>query len=264
LIIFGFSRRCLFLYTLCLLCLTTVCMPHAVHGEVSRGKVPILLYHRFGPVAADSMTTTTSVLQSHIEYLLSNGYRVIPLRQLVNFYLHKGPAPAPKSVVITVDDGHKTVYTEMFPFVRKYRIPVTLFIYPSAISNASYAMTWEQLRELQNTGLFDIQGHTYWHPNFHHEKKKLSQAEYEKTVDMQLSKSKAKIEHELGTSIDMLAWPFGIFDDYLLSKAAQAGYVATFTIESHGAGTSDTAMKLPRFLLNDKNRGRAFEWILTN
>ncbi len=227
-------------------------------------KVPILLYHRFGPVAADGMTTTTQVFQSHLEYLKAKGYSVIPLRQLVNYYLHKGPPPPPKSVVITVDDGHKTVYTEMFPLVKKYRIPVTLLIYPSAISNASYAMTWEQLKELQKTGLFDMQGHTYWHPNFKTERKRLSPAEYEKAVDMQLNKSKTKLERELGTKIDILAWPFGIYDDFLISKASQAGYIATLTLEAHAACSSDNAMKLPRYLLTNANRGRAFEWILTN
>ncbi|HMK56113.1 MAG TPA: polysaccharide deacetylase family protein [Dissulfurispiraceae bacterium] len=259
-----FSRTYRFLLAFCLLWLTAIDIPYAAGTEAPGVKVPILLYHRFGPVAADSMTTTTSVFRAHIEYLMSNGYTVIPLRQLVNYYLHKGPAPAAKSVVITVDDGHKTVYTDMLPIVKKYRIPVTLFIYPSAISNASYAMTWDQLRELQKTGLFDMQGHTYWHPNFKHERRKSSPSEYEKTVDMQLNKSKTRLERELGTRIDMLAWPFGIFDDYLLARASQAGYIATFTLEAHGASSSDIAMKLPRYLLNDKNRGRAFEWILTN
>ncbi len=236
----------------------------ADHKESSSMKIPILLYHRFGPVAADGMTTTTPVFQSHLEYLRANGYKVIPLRQLVDYYLHKGPQPPPKSVVITVDDGHKTVYTDMLPLIRKYRIPVTLFIYPSAISNASYAMTWDQLRELQKTGLFDMQGHTYWHPNFKQERKKSSPSDYEKVVDMQLNKSKSKLEKELGTKIDMIAWPFGIQDDFLISKAHQAGYIATFTLEAHGAGSSDNVMKLPRYLLTNANKGRAFEWILTN
>ena len=93
-------------------------------------------------------------------------------------------------------------------------------------------MTWDQLRELKKTGLFDIQSHTYWHPNFKKDRKKMSPAEFEKSVTMQLGKSKAKIVKELGGNVEMLAWPFGIYDDYLLKKAAEAGYVSTFTIES--------------------------------
>jgi len=225
--------------------------------------VPILLYHRFGATVADSMTVTTPVFESHLDYLRQNGYTVIPLRQLVNYYLGKGPVPPRKSVVIVVDDGHKTVYTDMLPLVKKHRIPVTLFLYPSAISNASYAMTWDQIRELRKTGLFDLQGHTYWHPNFKKEQKKLPTADYQKFVDMQLRKSKDRLDRELGISVDMLAWPFGIYDDWLTEKAAEAGYTAAFTIERRHADGSDKAMRLPRYLLNNADKGKVFERIIS-
>lgn len=224
--------------------------------------VPILLYHRFGASAVDSMTVTTRVFESHLEYLSRNGYTVIPLRQLVNYYLRKGPPPPQKSVVIVADDGHKTVYTDMLPLVRKYRIPVTLFIYPSAISNASYAMTWDQLREIKKTGLFDMQGHTYWHPNFKKDQKKLGPLEYERFTDMQLIKSKDRLEKELGVKVDMLAWPFGICDDLLIAKAAKTGYIAAFTMERRHSDSSENIMKLPRYLLNSSHKGKVFENIL--
>jgi len=112
--------------------------------------VPILCYHRFGPTMADSMTVTDRVFASHLEWLKENGYTVIPLRTLVRALRGEGPAPPPKSVVITADDAHRSVYSDMLPLVRQYRIPVTLFVYPSAISNARYAMTWEELQELQD------------------------------------------------------------------------------------------------------------------
>lgn len=225
-------------------------------------RVPILLYHRFGPTVADWMTITTPVFESHLKYLKDNGYRVIPLRRLVDSYLGKAPAPPPKSVVITADDGHKSVYSHMLPLVRKYNVPVTLFIYPSAISNAKYAMTWEQLRELKKTGLFDIQSHTYWHPNFAKERKRLKPAEYAKFVDMQMGKSKARLEKELGGRVDMLSWPFGgMPEPFLAERTAAAGYVAAFTIVRRSALPSDEHMRLPRFLLVESNRGKSFEEI---
>jgi peptidoglycan/xylan/chitin deacetylase (PgdA/CDA1 family) len=226
------------------------------------GGTPILLYHRFGPEVSDSMTVTTPVFESHLKYLKDNGYTVIPLRQLVDYFLGKGLMPPHRSVVIVVDDGHKSVYTEMLPLVKKYRIPVTLFFYPSAISNASYAMTWEQIKELKKTGLFDFQSHTYWHPNFKKDKKKLSPTEYEKFVDMQLKKSKERLERELGNKVDMLAWPFGIHDEYLAAKAVHAGYIAAFTIERRPASTSDAIMALPRYLMTNADKGKAFENIV--
>ena len=225
-------------------------------------KVPILLYHRFGPVVADSMTVTTPVFESHLKYLREHGYTVIPLRQLVNYYLGHGRPIPDKSVVITADDGHKTVYTDMFPLIRKYHIPVTLFIYPSAISNASYAMTWDQLKEMKKSGLVDIGSHTYWHPNFKKDRQKLSPSAYGKSVDMQLKKSKEKLEKELGSVVDMLAWPFGIYDEDLKKEAVADGYIAAFTMVRRHAGTSDDIMTLPRYLMTDREKGGVFMRLL--
>lgn len=224
--------------------------------------VPILLYHRFGATVADGMTTTTPVFAAQMKYLHDNGYKVIPLRQLVGYYRGKAPAPAPKSVVIVEDDAHKSVYSDMLPIIKKYRYPVTVFAYPSAISNAKYAMTWDQMRDLTKTGLFEVQSHTYWHPNFKKDRRKLSPAAFEAFVMTQLNKSRSRLEKELGTKVDMLAWPFGIYDDYLLSKATAAGYSATFTIERRHATPSDSVMKLPRYLLVNADSGKAFVQLL--
>ncbi|OGP76183.1 MAG: polysaccharide deacetylase [Deltaproteobacteria bacterium RBG_16_49_23] len=246
---------------------TTLLFTFFPAGFLSAGgspHVPILLYHRFGPAATDSMTVTTHTFEAHLKYLMTNGYRVIPVRELIDYYLGKRPPPHPKSVVITVDDGHKSVHTDMFPLIKKYHIPVTMFIYPSAISNASYAMTWGQLREMKETGLFDFQSHTFWHPNFKKEKTKLKPAEYESFVGMQLKKSKEKLEAELKDRVDMLAWPFGIYDDDLIHKAGKAGYMATFTMERNPATSSHNVRALPRYLMTNGETGKAFVIILSD
>jgi len=224
--------------------------------------VPILLYHRFGPTVADGMTITTPVFESHLIYLKEHGYTVIPLRRLIEWLRKKAPAPPPGSVVIVEDDAHRTVYSDMLPLAKKYRVPVTVFVYPSAISNATYAMTWDQLRELKKSGLFDIQSHSYWHPNFKREQRKLKPGDYAKLVDSQLRKSREKLEKELGGPVEMLAWPFGIHDDYLQNRAAAAGYSSCLTIERRHVGPDDSTMKLPRYLLVNADRGEAFARIL--
>lgn len=224
--------------------------------------VPILTYHRVGKVAADAMTVKTSVFSSHLAYLRAHGYTVIPLRRLVDYLAGDAPPPPGRSVVITVDDGHKSVFTDMFPLIRRERIPVTLFIYPTAISNAKYAMTWPQLSEMRDSGLVDIQSHTYWHPNFRQEKKRLSGNAYEKFVRMQLAKSKEVLEQKLGGRVDMLAWPFGIYDNELINDARQTGYVAAFSIERRHAGRSDDLMALPRYLVTNNVQGASFGKLL--
>jgi len=239
----------------------TLLLPLSAYAAESF-RVPILLYHRLGATVVDGMTITTPVFEAQMKYLHDNGYKVIPLRQLVDYYRGKAPAPGPKSVVIVEDDAHKSVYSDMLPIIKKYRYPVTIFAYPSAISNAKYAMTWDQMRELKKTGLFDVQSHTYWHPNFKKERRKLSQTALDAFVTTQLQKSKVRLEAQLGSKVDMLAWPFGIYDDYLIRKATEAGYVATFSIERRHATASDSVFKLPRYLLVNGDSGKAFVQLL--
>jgi len=235
-----------------LLPLSAVCAGGELKGPNGKPRaegVPILLYHRFGAEVADSMTVTTSYFESQLKYIKDQGYNVIPLRQLVDYLLGKMPSIPSRSLVITADDGHKSVYTDMFPLLKKYHAPATLFLYPSALSNAPYAMTWEQLKDMKATGLLDLQSHTFWHPNFKKEKRKLGTEEYENLVTSQLKKAKVKLEKEFNARVDMLAWPFGIYDEGLIRKATAAGYVAAFTMERHDAAFSDNLMALPRYLI---------------
>lgn len=214
--------------------------------------VAVLCFHRFGPAVADSMTVRTSGFEAQIVWLQQNGYHIIPLRSLVDFLRGTGPAPPSRSVVITVDDGHRTVFSELFPLVEKYDFPVTLFIYPSAISNASYALTWEQLRTMRANKDVDVQSHTYWHPNFNHERRRLSPRDFTTFTDLQLRRSKARLEQEVGGQIDLLAWPFGLIGADLETQAAEAGYVAGFSIVRRRVRKGDDLLALPRFLITDQ------------
>src|SRR5919198_1425695 len=123
--------------------------------------VSILVYHRVMPVVTNEMTVRLSTLRWQLDYLQEHHYPIVSLRSVVSYLQGTAPPPPPSSVVITIDDGHRSVYTDMLPLLRRLGAPVTLFIYPSAISNASYALTWQQLAELQHTGLFTIESHTY-------------------------------------------------------------------------------------------------------
>jgi hypothetical protein len=66
----------------------------------------------------------------------------------------------------------------------------------------------------------------------------------------------------LGCRVDLLAWPFGIYDDELIQMAAHSGYVAAFTIERRAVREWDPIMALPRFLIEGSMDRRAFEHML--
>jgi peptidoglycan/xylan/chitin deacetylase (PgdA/CDA1 family) len=224
--------------------------------------VPILVYHNLNPTIPGAMSITPDKLAAQLKWIKDNGYTVIPLNDLVAYLQGKNITIPAKSVVITADDGWESIYKYMYPLVRQYHIPVTLFIYPATISEGAHAMTWAQLKELQQTGLFDIQGHTYWHPNFKQEKRHLSESEYQKFVHNQLYTSKEILDKKLGTHVTLLAWPFGIYNDYLEQAAANAGYVMAFSIDDRRARRSDKAMAQPRYMIIDSENMKTFERII--
>lgn len=241
-----------------LMCLLAMLLPLVVHAR----QFPVLVYHRFAPQALDSMTVRTAAFEAQLDQIEAGGYRVIPLRQVVDYLAGRAPEPPPRSLAISADDGHASVYRVMYPIVQRRHLPVTLFIYPSAISNASYAMTWAQLAELRDSGLFDIQSHTYWHPNFLRERRQLSAEAYAHLVDDQLTRSRALLRQRLGRQVDLLAWPFGLWDAELETHAAAAGYVAAFTLEHRPTRRGDDPLALPRYLITDAVDAKAFAAIL--
>lgn len=224
--------------------------------------VPILVYHNFDPIKSGSMTVTPNRFEMQLNWMLKKGYTVIPLQTLVNYLLGKISAIPAKSVVITIDDGRKSVDTYLLPIVQKYKIPVTLFIFPQVISHASYALTWDDLKSLQKTGLFDIQDHTYWHPNFKQEKKRLSKTAYIKLVHTQLVTSKKVLEEKLNSKITLLAWPFGIYDADLERDAKNAGYLMAFSIKARPANRQEASMAMPRYMIIADQSMKMFEMIV--
>ena len=132
----------------------------------------------------------------------------------------------------------------------------------SAISNASYAMTWQQLDALRETGLFDIQSHTYWHPNFRTEKRRLPATAYQTFATMQLVRPMTVIERKIGIRPDLIAWPFGIHDDELIGIAREAGYIAGFTLDHRLVTPREHLMALPRFLVTGSPTLRTFASML--
>lgn len=224
--------------------------------------VPVLTYHVLNPVTPSSMTITPERFETQVKWLKDNGYTVIPLKLLVSYLQGKNVTLPAKPVVITADDGWKCDYTYLYPIARKYNIPVTLFIYPGTISEGKNSLSWGQVKELMNSGLFDIQGHTYTHPNFKQAKKHMSAGAYENLVHKELFDSKKVLENKLGIKVDFLAWPFGIYDSYLEQQAARAGYTMAFTIDFRHAAKIYRPTAMPRYMIVDSQNMGVFSSIV--
>lgn len=237
---------------LCVAWLMAGCPRASADSAQVHRHVVVLVYHRFGATVDSAMTVRMQTFEAQLRTIQATGYRIVALADVVDWQAGNDVALPERAVAITVDDGHRSVYETLWPAVRGRRIPVTLFIYPSAISNASYAMTWAQLRELVAGGQFDVQSHTYWHPDFRVEQQHRGAEDFSRFVHDQLRRSRTRLETETARPVHLLAWPFGIHGPVLERIAQEEGYIAGFTLEAQPVRRTQRAMALPRYLMTDR------------
>jgi peptidoglycan/xylan/chitin deacetylase (PgdA/CDA1 family) len=243
------------LFPLALAFVVSVC--RITHAE--QRPIPILTYHRFDPgIAKASTFVTTPVFEAQMAWLVAHHYRVVPLRDVVAALAGGGPPIEGPAVAITADDGFRTVYTQMFPVIRRERMPMTLFINPPMISGGGAYMTWAMIEEMRASGLVDVQAHTQTHPNFNTERARLEPEAYQAFITRQIAGSREAIRAKLGLQAAYLAWPYGIHDAQLEAAARQAGFDAAFALGSRAAGEGGDPFAIPRYQVYNGDVGARF------
>ncbi|MGD0639370.1 MAG: polysaccharide deacetylase family protein [Roseiarcus sp.] len=232
-----------------------------ISAQAAEPGAPILLYHRFSPGVPGSTTVTTPAFEEQLSWLAEHHYTVARLASVVAA-LRSGAPLDPQTVAITVDDGRRSQYTEMFPIVLRYKVPVTLFVYTDAVSYEPDALTWDEIEEMLKSGLVDVQSHTCSHPDFDRERARRSALDYEAFVAEELALSKKTLEERLKRPVEFLAWPYGIVDRDLERAAAAAGYSAAFAVEDRPARADGDLFAVPRITISDADRGERFERLL--
>lgn len=92
-------------------------LPIIFREVIQRNRVTIIYFHDID----------LSVAEKSFKYL-SQKYNIISLNDFINFYENKGTIKIPKkALIITFDDGHIGNY-EIFPLIKKYQLPVTIFL----------------------------------------------------------------------------------------------------------------------------------------
>lgn len=170
----------------------------------NRNYIPVLMYHHFQENISkkqESAAVHPDLFEKQLLTLIQHGYTPINFKDL-NLYLQgKGGLPL-KPLIITADDGYLNNYQKAFPILKKHQIPATFFITTRYIGvQTSFAhFTWEQAREMENSGLIDIQSHTHGHELLN----RIPDDEVRHQVDV----SFALIEEKLGKrDVKVLAYP---------------------------------------------------------
>lgn len=186
--------------------------------------VPVLCYHKFSPrVSTNKIDVSAETFDRQMAYLKSNGYTVITIQQLYDFIGYRQRLPQ-KSVLITIDDGWKTVKTIAYPILKKYGFSAVLFIYTELMKNkpSSVALSWDDVNEMAESGVIEIESHTVSHSD-------LTKIGDEKLV-RELRESQRIIKAKIGRSPQFLAYPYGNFNDKVVDVMKELGYKAGFTV----------------------------------
>jgi len=91
--------------------------------------IKILAYHDIADKSFLYYDVPPQVFLDHVKYLIDHGYNIVSLRDAIELLSVNNNNPIPKdTVVITFDDVYKSFYSTVFPVVKKFGIPVAIFI----------------------------------------------------------------------------------------------------------------------------------------
>ncbi len=206
--------------------------------------VPILMYHYIrdynNPKDKDGMTLSVSPVHfdEQMGYLSSHGYTPITLDTLAAIYTDHAPSPS-KPVVITFDDGYSDFHLNAYSILKKYNFHAVSFI-PTGLMNGGQFMTWDQIKEIQKSGLVTFEAHSVHHVD-------LTKLNKEKLLD-ELKQGKSKLEEMTGYPVNFIAYPAGRTNGIVQRYVTQTGYIG-------GIGTwfgkaNGITLNMPRIRVN--------------
>lgn len=212
----------------------------------------VLCYHIVESPQDPRMEISREAFRQQMRYLAMTGYNVIPLRHLYEYVTGKRASLPKNAVVITIDDGWRSTYTEVFPEMQKRKFPFTVFIYPRIIGQTAHALSWKQVREMADAGV-DIQSHSFSHPFLTQRRHaSLGDHEYVEWLTHELVDSKKILERETGQKIDFLAYPYGDYDHQVAAASARAGYEAALTCEFGRVKRGSDPLRMKRLVVDKR------------
>lgn len=234
-----------------LLAFLLVFITHKIIVAIATVKIPIFGFHDIvDPDNPKEMPPLRPNFQSDysqqdlavfLDYLLRNNYWFMTTQELYDYYLSNPPKPIPaehlyqKKVMITFDDGYKSVYTHLLPILqqleRKYgkKAKVVLFINPAFMGRHGTVLDKASCLELRKgfrKGFYDLQSHGLNHEN-------LTRIP-PKSLERELAASQVKLRNCTyglegnNTVANHIAYPYGAINKNAVKSVAKyylSGYL---------------------------------------
>ncbi|WP_273802822.1 polysaccharide deacetylase family protein [Providencia rettgeri] len=204
--------------------------------------IPILTYHHILQDSENknfrhtSTTTSVKAFSEQMNYLKEAGYQTLSLED-VEDYLNKTANLPGKAVVLTFDDGLKSVYRYALPILRDNQQQATLFVISSRIKTQPQKWSADSLQfmskqEIKNSqDVFNIQSHTHFLHRLDNHNSPILFSRKEHTIMLDFKRSMKVLSH-FEPDQRYLAYPFGGYNASAMEAAKEAGlHIAVTTIQ---------------------------------
>ena len=238
-------------------------------------------YHDVRAAAAwgdDPYAVSASHLAQHFQWLRQQGYTVVRLEDVVA--ARNGGPPLPdKAVLLSFDDGFRSAYTQVFPLLKLFGYPAVVSIvtdwietretvpYDERTLSAADFLTWDQIREMQQSGLVEIASHTHaLHAGivgnpFGNLQPATATRHYADGAYENDAAFMLRIEDDLGRSIHLIrertgrvprtiTWPYGAWNELARQSAARLGMPVSLAL-GHAPICVDAGLVIGRELAID-------------
>ena len=226
-------------------------------------RVSVLGYHDFSETQPETaMRIRTSKFRKQMETIRQLGITVISLEEFSAWKRGEKEIPA-KSILITLDDGWKSVYTDAFPILKEFGYPYTLFLYKNYVDGGGKALTTPMIKEMIKAGA-TIGSHSISHPypiTVKSFRKKGPDA-YDAYLRKEMGESKRFLESKFAVKITTYSYPGGFFTEEMLPLTKEFGYTHGFTVQPGKVKQSMPDEILPRYMILG-NYDKIFEFATT-
>ncbi len=201
--------------------------PLLSYAASSEKPVTVLLYHRFNEPDYPSTNISRKSLIQQMEFLKVGNYQTIDISRFRDILEGKVRAKG-NEVLVTVDDGYKSVYETAWPIFKSYGVPFVVFLSTRAIEEGYRSiMTWDMIDEMRKGGVV-FSNHTHRHPHLGSLKPGETKSNYRKRIRDEVTTAARILEkHEIKNNI--FAYPYGEYNDIIAEELKEMGYDLMFS-----------------------------------
>ncbi|MFP4687533.1 MAG: polysaccharide deacetylase family protein [bacterium] len=170
----------------------------------------VLTYHRFD--TNSWISTPLDQFSQQMDYLREYNYNIMTAEE-VKEHLKTGKMFPEKSVLITIDDGYRSVDYNGYPYLKKHNIPAVINIYPKAQETGYSAyINWDTVAKMARNPLIHIGNHSYSHRGL------LRHKHDSEALRKEVTQAQKLIKKHTGQSPLVFTLPYGIYDSELIAK----------------------------------------------